>query len=50
LNMVLGKERAATLLGGNRVSSKKITNAGFSFQYKTLSEALHSFFSSENNV
>jgi uncharacterized protein len=50
LNMVLGKERAATLLGGNRVSNKKITNAGFNFQYKTLSEALHSFFSSENNV
>jgi len=50
LNLALGKERAATLLGGNRVKDTKIRNAGFQFQYKTLSEALHSFFSSKNNV
>jgi uncharacterized protein (TIGR01777 family) len=50
LNLVLGKERAATLLGGNRVKVAKMMDAGFQFQYKTLAEALHSFFSSKNNV
>ena len=48
LEIVLGKERAATLLGGNRVKNFKIEQAGFNFRYKTLSEALHSFFSSKN--
>ncbi|MDB5257142.1 MAG: hypothetical protein JWM14_1837 [Chitinophagaceae bacterium] len=50
LNLALGKERAATLLGGNRVKVTKMEGVGFQFQYKTLSEALHSFFSSKNNV
>jgi uncharacterized protein (TIGR01777 family) len=50
LNLALGKEKAAMLLGGNRVKNEKITAAGFEFHYKTLTEALHSFFSSKNNV
>jgi uncharacterized protein (TIGR01777 family) len=50
LNLALGKERAATLLGGNRVKDAKIAGTGFQFEYKTLAEALHSFFSSKNNV
>jgi uncharacterized protein (TIGR01777 family) len=50
LNLALGKEKAAMVLGGNRVKNEKIREAGFNFEYKTLSEALHSFFSSKNNV
>ncbi|MBC7486173.1 MAG: TIGR01777 family protein [Cytophagaceae bacterium] len=44
MNLALGKERAAILLGGNRVKGTKMQDAGFQFQYKTLAEALHSFF------
>ncbi len=50
LNLALGKEKAAMVLGGNRVKNKKIMDAGFDFEYKTLPEALYSFFSSKNNV
>lgn len=50
MNLMLGKERAAMLIGGNRVKNSKIMGTGFEFQYKTLTEALHSFFSSKNNV
>lgn len=50
LNWALGKEKAAMVLGGNRVKNKKIMDAGFNFEYKTLSEALYSFYSSKNNV
>ena len=50
LNLALGKEKASMVLGGNRVENKKIMDAGFNFEYKTLPEALYSFFSSKNNV
>jgi NAD dependent epimerase/dehydratase family enzyme len=41
---MLGKERAATLIGGNRVANKRIIEDGFMFRYKTLDEALHDLF------
>ena len=44
LKLLLGKEKAATLLGGNRVKGEQISQKGFEFRYKTLEEALHSFF------
>ncbi|MDB5274531.1 MAG: epimerase [Chitinophagaceae bacterium] len=47
LNLILGKERAAALLGGNRVENEKIRTKGFEFEYKTLTQALHNFFSSK---
>jgi NAD dependent epimerase/dehydratase family enzyme len=40
LELVLGKERAEILLTGQRVSSKKLTDAGFSFSYPVLVPAL----------
>ena len=39
LRLALG-EMASMLLGGNRVSSKKIESTGFEFQYKYIGEAL----------
>jgi uncharacterized protein len=44
LKLILGGEKAETVLGGNRVKCDKIQHAGFVFQYKTLTEALHRFF------
>jgi uncharacterized protein (TIGR01777 family) len=40
LKLILGAEKSMILLGGNRVSSKKITDAGFKFNYTTLKPAL----------
>jgi uncharacterized protein (TIGR01777 family) len=40
LKLILGAEKAMLLLGGNRVSSKKITDSGFKFKYTTLKPAL----------
>jgi len=39
LKMILG-ERASLILGGNRVSSKKIINTGFDFKFDSLGDAL----------
>ena len=39
LRLIVG-EMADILVGGNRVSSKKVEGAGFNFQYPTLDEAL----------
>ena len=39
LKMVLG-EKASLILGGNRVSSKKITDAGFNFKFDSVGDAL----------
>ncbi|HSZ73029.1 MAG TPA: TIGR01777 family oxidoreductase [Cytophagaceae bacterium] len=50
LNLIVGKERAASLLGGNRVKDDKISSLGFEFDYKTLHQVLLTFFSSKNNV
>ncbi|MCH7397415.1 TIGR01777 family oxidoreductase [Belliella sp. DSM 107340] len=44
LKIVLG-EMAQMVLGGNKVSSKKIEAAGFKFRYPTLEEALEKTFS-----
>jgi hypothetical protein len=40
LKMVLG-EKASMVLGGNRVSSQKIIDAGFEFKFKSLEDALY---------
>ncbi|MFC2125096.1 TIGR01777 family oxidoreductase [Bacteroidota bacterium] len=40
LRLILG-EMASMVLGGNRVSSKKIESAGYDFQYKYIEEALN---------
>jgi uncharacterized protein (TIGR01777 family) len=40
LKLILGSEKAAVLLGGNRVSPKKIIEAGFKFSYPVLKPAL----------
>ena len=40
LRLALG-DMASMLLGGNRVSSKKIESTGFEFQYKYIEEALN---------
>ena len=39
LKWILG-ERASMILGGNKVSSEKILNAGFNFKYNNINEAL----------
>jgi uncharacterized protein (TIGR01777 family) len=39
LKMVLG-EKASMVLGGNRVSSQKIVDAGFSFKFESVEDAL----------
>ena len=44
LKLLLGAEKAETLIGGNRVKCNKAIAEGFEFKYKTLNEALHSFF------
>jgi uncharacterized protein len=44
LKLVLG-EMAAMVLGGNRVSSKKIEKAGFEFEFPELRGALRNIFS-----
>lgn len=43
LKMVLG-EMAQMVLGGNKVSSKKIRDAGFEFRYPSLEEALEKIY------
>lgn len=43
LKLILGAEKAETLIGGNRVKNEKVNAAGFVFKYKTLAEALDSF-------
>ncbi len=40
LKLVTGNEPAAVLVGGNRVSSQKISNHGFNFTYPDLHKAL----------
>ncbi len=47
LNLILSSEKAAILLGGNRVSTEKIVEAGFKFNYPNLKPALEDLF--ENN-
>lgn len=44
LKLVLG-EMAQMVLGGNKVSSQKIQEAGFQFRYLTLEEALNKIYS-----
>lgn len=44
LKWILGAEKAETVLGGNRVKCERVLQQGFVFEYKTLNEALHSFF------
>jgi NAD dependent epimerase/dehydratase family enzyme len=39
-------EMAQMVLGGNKVSAKKIQNAGFSFRYPTLELALEKTYNS----
>ncbi|RZS95714.1 TIGR01777 family oxidoreductase [Cecembia calidifontis] len=46
LKLVLG-EMAQMVLGGNRVSSKKIRDAGFEFRYPNLEEALEKIYNSD---
>ena len=38
--MILG-EKASLILGGNRVSSKKIIDAGFKFKFEHVEDALY---------
>jgi NAD dependent epimerase/dehydratase family enzyme len=40
LKVALG-EQASMVLGGNRVSSKKIMDTGFSFKFENLDDALY---------
>jgi NAD dependent epimerase/dehydratase family enzyme len=40
LKIILG-EKASLVLGGNRVSSKKITDAGFDFKFDKVEDALY---------
>lgn len=40
LRLIVG-EMADILVGGNKVSSKKVEDAGFNFQFVTLDDALH---------
>ncbi len=44
LEFILGAEKAETVLGGNRVKCDQVLQEGFVFEYKTLNEALHTFF------
>ena len=44
LKLILGSEKAMVLLGGNRVSSKKITETGFKFSFPSLKPALIDLF------
>jgi len=44
---ILFGEMASTVLGGNRVSSKKIENAGFKFKFPTLRPALEDLLKKE---
>jgi len=44
LKLLLGREKASVLLGGTRVKCDALIQKGFVFHYKTLDEALHSFF------
>lgn len=44
LKIILG-EMAEIVLNGSRISSQKIQDAGFSFQYKTLEDALEDLYS-----
>lgn len=44
LKGILGSEKAMVLLGGNRVSSKKIVEHGFKFNYPNLKLALANLF------
>jgi uncharacterized protein (TIGR01777 family) len=46
LKLVLG-EMAQMVLGGNKVSSKKIRDAGFEFRYPNLEEALEKIYNSD---
>jgi len=46
LNLVLG-EMAQMVLGGNKVSAKKIQDAGFEFRYPSLEEALEKIYNSD---
>jgi len=46
LKFILGAEKALILLGGNKVSSKKIENAGFHFTYSNLTITLRKLFGS----
>ena len=46
LKLVLG-EMAQRVLGGNKVSAKKIRDAGFEFRYPSLEEALDKIYSSD---
>lgn len=40
LKLIVGGEASAVLLGGNRVSPKKVQDQGFKFKYNTLKPAL----------
>ncbi|MCU0428487.1 MAG: TIGR01777 family oxidoreductase [Cytophagaceae bacterium] len=40
LNLMFGKEKAALLLGGNRISPQKIQQQGFQFEYPELSASM----------
>ena len=40
MKLIVGSEQALILLGGNRVSAKKITDAGFKFSFPSLLPAL----------
>jgi uncharacterized protein (TIGR01777 family) len=46
LKLVLG-EMAQMVLGGNKVSAKKIKDAGFEFRYPSLEEALEKIYNSD---
>jgi uncharacterized protein (TIGR01777 family) len=46
LKLVLG-EMAQMVLGGNKVSAKKIRDAGFEFRYPTLEEALEKIYNTD---
>ena len=49
LKLVLG-EIAQMVLGGNKVSSQKIQEAGFQFRYPTLEEALNKIYTGVGNA
>lgn len=40
MNLILGKEKAAFLLGGSRVSPKKILATGYKFRFERIEDAL----------
>ncbi|MFN3403859.1 MAG: TIGR01777 family oxidoreductase [Cytophagaceae bacterium] len=47
LKMIFGNEKSSLVLGGNKVSSKKLSDTGYKFEYPELEKALNNLLSTD---